>query len=288
MIDLHIHTTASDGEFSPEEIVKMSAENGIKTISITDHDTVSGVERAISEAKKQNIEVIPGIELNAYVEKGQMHILGYYINYKDKRFQKEVLRIKTDRDKRNEKLIKEFNKKNINITMEDVKKYAVGEIVGKPHFALALLNAGYITKREEAFSKYMNANPMNSIKRKVLTPKKAIEIIKDAGGVVVLAHPITLKLEDEQLEQKIRELKSYGLDGIECYNKLHTREDIIKMKKIAIKYNLLITAGSDFHGPMTNPNVELGKGKDNNMYDVHKLDIVEKLKLYVNKINGKN
>jgi len=283
MIDLHIHTTASDGEFSPEEIIKMSADKGVKTIAITDHDTIAGVDRAIKEGRKQNIEVIPGVELDAFVETGKMHILGYYIDYKDSHFVNEMHRIKKERDLRNNSFIKAFNNQNINITIEDVKKYAIGEIVGKPHFARALLDKGYITERDEAFTKYFNEYPLNEIKRASLTPKQAIELIKSAGGTVVLAHPVSLKLNDELLEEKIRELKSYGLDGIECYNKIHTQEDIIKLKEVANKLDLLITAGSDFHGPISTKDVEIGKGKNNNMKDITSLNIVEKLKEHTNR-----
>lgn len=280
MLDLHVHTTASDGELSPEEVVRLAAQNKVTTIAIADHDTVSGLDRAIEEGKKLNIKVIPGVELNSYVEKGKMHILGYNMDYKKSEFASKMKELKQDRDERNRKFIEEFNNQNINITLEDVKKYAFGEILAKPHFAQALLNKNYIKDIEEAYSKYFNAYPMNTIKREALMPKDAIQIIKQAGGIAVLAHPVTLKLDDEQLEQKIQELKSYGLDGIECYNNIHTQEDINKLRSIADKFNLLITAGSDFHGPISTPNVEIGRGKNNNIYNT--IDILENLKEYIN------
>lgn len=281
MFDLHIHTTASDGELSPEEIVRLAAKNGVTTIAITDHDTISGLDQAIAEGKKLNIKVIPGIELNAHIEKGKMHILGYNMDYKNIDFSNKMDELKQDRNERNIKFIQEFNKQNVNITLEDVKKYAFGEILAKPHFAQLLLEKNYIKDLEEAYSKYFNIYPMNTIKRKILFPKDAIQIIKKANGIAVLAHPVTLKLDDKQLEQVIQELKSYGLDGIECYNNIHTQKDIVRLTKIAHKYELLITAGSDFHGPTTTPNVELGRGKNNNIYNVP--NILEFFKKYINK-----
>lgn len=279
MLDLHVHTTISDGELSPEEVVRLAAKNKVTTIAIADHDSVSGLDRAIEEGKKLNIEVIPGVELNSYVEKGKMHILGYCMDYKNIDFANKMNELKEIRNERNRKFIQEFNNQNICIALEDVKKYAFGEILAKPHFAQVLLEKGYITDIEEAYSKYFNVYPMNTIKRDLLTPKDAIQIIKQAGGIAVLAHPITLKLEEEQLKQKIQELKSYGLDGIECYNNIHTQEDIEKLRKIANKMKLLITAGSDFHGPISTPNVEIGRGKNNNIYNIQ--GVLENLKEYI-------
>ncbi len=281
MFDLHVHTTASDGEFSPEEIVKLAAKNNVTTIAIADHDTVSGLDMAIEMGKSLNVEVIPGVELNAHVEKGKMHILGYNMDYKNIDFANKMNELKQDRDERNEKFIKEFNKQNINISIEAVKKYAFGEILAKPHFARALFEKHYINDIEEAYTKYFNAYPMNTIKRKPLLPKDAIQIIKKAGGIAVLAHPVTLKLDNNQLEQKILELKSFGLDGIECYNNIHTQEDIEKLNLIANKLNMLVTAGSDFHGPISTPNVELGRGRNNNIYNLP--NILENFKSYIKK-----
>ena len=277
MIDLHVHTTASDGEYSPSEVIQLAKDNNVTTIAITDHDTTEGIEEALEAGKKLGIEVIPGIELNAKVEKGKMHIVGYFININDKDFLKSMEDLKKDRKERNKKFIEEFNKKGIHITLEQVKKYVIGNVVGKPHFARTLYDNGYITNIKEAYSNYFNVEPFNKIKRKGITPKEAIQMIKDAGGIAVIAHPVTLKLEDEELKNKIKELKEYGLDGVECYNNIHTTEDIEKLKKIARENNLLITAGSDFHGPITTPNVEIGKGKNNNIIsDVP--DMVEKIK----------
>lgn len=282
MIDLHVHTTASDGEYMPSKIVKMAKENNVTTVAITDHDTIEGIEEAIEAGTKLGIEIIPGIELNAKVPKGKMHIVGYFFDINNKEFLKKMAELKKDREDRNQQFIEEFNKKGIAITLEQVKKYVIGNVVGKPHFARALYDNGYIKDIEEAYSNYFNVEPFNEIKRKGITPREAIQIIKNAGGIAVIAHPVTLKLDDEELKNKIQELKEYGLDGIECYNNIHTKEDIKKLKEIAQENNLLITAGSDFHGPITTPNVKIGRGKDDNIIsDIP--DMLEKIKKYAKK-----
>lgn len=279
MIDLHVHTTESDGEYNPKDVIRMAKENNLEAIAIADHDTVSGLDEAIKEGKRIGVEVIPAIELNAEIEKGKMHILGYYMDYKDKDFMRAMEILRKDREDRNIKFIEEFNKQKINITLEQVKKYAVGKIIAKPHFARALYDNGYISDIEEAYTNYFNVPPMKNIKRKLITPRKAIELIKNAGGIAVIAHPVTLKLSDNELDKKIKELKGYGLDGIECYNNIHTKEDIDKLKEIANENNMLITAGSDFHGPITTPGVIIGRGKDDNIItDIP--DMLEKIKSY--------
>lgn len=277
MIDLHLHTTASDGEYNPKDVIKLAKENGVDTVAIADHDTVAGLEEAIEEGKKIGVEVISAVELNANVEKGKMHILGYYMDYKDAEFVKAMEFLRKDREDRNNEFIDEFHKQNVNITLEQVKKYAIGSIIAKPHFARALYDNGYIKDIEEAYTNYFNVPPMKNIKRQSITPKQAIELIKNAGGIAVIAHPVTLKLDDNELDEKIKELKRYGLDGMECYNNIHTKEDIAKLKEIANKNNMLITAGSDFHGPITTPGVIIGRGKDDNIIaDIP--DMLEKMK----------
>lgn len=265
MFDLHVHTTASDGEFSPSEIIKKAKDLGLDTISITDHDTIDGIKEAIEYSKKININFIPGIELDAYVTKGKMHILGYYYDINDTNFSSAMSSLKKEREDRNDKFIKEFQKQGINIKIEDIKKYAIGNIIAKPHFARALLDNGYIEDIEEAYSNFFNASPMKDIKRKSISPEEAIALIKNAGGIAVLAHPISLKLTYDELETKIKELKKIGLDGIECYNSIHSPEDIEELLKIAEAHDMLITGGSDYHGPISTPNYELSKGKNNNI-----------------------
>jgi predicted metal-dependent phosphoesterase TrpH len=265
MFDFHVHTNASDGELSPEEVINLAIKLNLEAIAITDHDTSDNVAEAVEYAKNKNIKVIPGIELNAKVEKGQMHILGYYIDYGNPKFKEIMLELKNQRDERNERFIKAFNLAGINISIDDVKKYVIGQVVGKPHFAKALIEKGYISTVNEAFDKYFNQYPYNTIKREAILPENAIKIIKDFNGIAVLAHPYTLKLDETELENKIKELISFGLEGIECYHSDHSKEQVELYKKLAKKYNLIITCGSDFHGPTITPDIVMGSGINGNL-----------------------
>lgn len=264
MIDLHVHTTASDGEFSPSQIVDKALQLGLSHIAITDHDTINGLAEAINYTNGKNIVVIPGVELNAKVSKGQMHILGYFIDYSDKTFIQKMQQFEVERNFRNVKFIEIFNKLGIEISLEDVKKYAIGSVIGKPHFARVLLEKEYIQDLEEAYDNFFNQEPLDSIKRISYSPKEIINLIKNAGGIAVLAHPHSLKLDNFELEKVIQELKRYGLDGVECYHSNHTLEQMNDFKAIAEKHNLLITLGSDHHRDIPNSS-KLGEGKNQNL-----------------------
>ena len=265
MIDLHVHTTASDGEFSPSEIIDKALLNGLTHIAITDHDTINGLDEAISYAKGKNIVVIPGVELNAKVSKGQMHILGYFIDYSNTEFIKAMKKFEDERNSRNDKFIEMFNQLGIDISLEDVKKYAIGTVIGKPHFARVLLEKGYTQDIEEGFDKFFNQEPLKSIKRISYSPKEIIKLIKSAGGTAVLAHPQSLKLDNEELERTILELKDLGLDGLECYHSKQSDEEMNFFKTLAEKHNMLITLGSDYHRDVSISNIELGEGKNRNL-----------------------
>lgn len=265
MIDLHIHTTASDGEFSPTEIVNKAINIGLTHIAITDHDTINGLNEAITYGKDKDIKIIPGVELNARVDLGQMHILGYYIDYTNKKFIKMMQVFENDRNERNNRMIAKFKEMGIDISIDDIKKYAAGSVIGKPHFAKVLIEKGYVNDVEEAFQKYFNVEPMKNIRRKTFLPKEIIDTIKSANGIAVLAHPQSLKLDEKQLREKIEELKSYGLEGLECYHSKQTYEEMQLFKKIASDNNLLITLGSDFHREKDKIEIKLGRGIDNNL-----------------------
>ena len=278
IVDLHSHTTASDGEFKPKELIDKAIQKEISVLAITDHDTIDSLDEAIDYAKNKEIEIVPGIEFSAKVDIGKMHILGLYIDYTKPEFKKITDNLKKDRNDRNNKFIKMFNELGYDISIDDVKKYAIGEIIAKPHFAQVLLEKGYIKDIEEAYDNLFNVPPLNTIKRMTLSQKETIEAIKKANGIAILAHPKTLKLSHDDLENKIKELISYGLDGIECYHSTHTFDEIEEYKDIAKKYDLLISKGSDYHGPNVTPEVELGRGKNNNILNQEETEIYKALR----------
>ncbi|MEJ6951421.1 PHP domain-containing protein [Natronospora cellulosivora (SeqCode)] len=256
--DLHVHSIFSDGSYSPEQLVDMAIEKGLKAIALADHDTVEGVEKMIIAGKEKGIEVIPAIELSTYCDKAEIHILGYKIDYKADFFLEEVKRLFKIRQERAEKMVKKLNEIGVKISYLDVKELAGDKYIGRPHIAKALLHAGYINKIEEAFTKEYIANGGRAyVPKERIAPENAIELIHKAGGVAVLAHPYLVNKGDSFDREGIEKLRDIGLDGVEVYHSKHDQETSKYYKKIAEDLDLLITGGSDFHGE-TSPDVELG------------------------------
>ncbi len=275
MIDLHTHTTASDGELTPSELIDLAMKKDIDVLSITDHDTIDGLAEAVNYSQNKDITFITGVEVKAYSKKGQMHILGYNIDYNNNGLQEKLKKLVDERNSRNERFIKYFQEKGYDISLEELQEICGGNVIGKPHFAKLFLKKGYITEKEQMFSKYFNTEPLNKILDYTYHPKEVIEMIKESGGIAVLAHPQKLKLNDDDLENKILELLNYGLTGIECYHSDQTLEEMKKLRNIANKYNLLVTKGSDFHGPIVKPKIQLGTGIDGNIINDEENEIVK-------------
>ncbi len=261
--DLHVHTTASDGEFNAQEIIQKAKSVGLTTIAITDHDTIGNVANCIYEGEKLGIKVITGVELSAEVTTGKMHILGYGFALNNNNFNNTMEKLREGRIARNNKIIEELNKLGINITADNLKKHAVGDSVGKPHIAKAIAENNIGINIEEAF-KILGKNEIDKIERYKLPPKECIELITQAGGIAFLAHPNTLHADDN-LQPIIAELIQYGLKGIEVYHSSHKPEQSALYKQIAERNNLLISCGSDFHGPKIKKDVKLGSGCNNNL-----------------------
>ena len=265
MIDLHTHTTASDGEFTPSKLIDLAISGDIKALSITDHDTIDGLKEAVDYAEDKDIIFIPGVELKAHCKSGQMHILGYNIDYNNLNLQKKLNDLVIKRNIRNAKFIEYFKSIGFDISLEELEKISGGLVIGKPHFAKLFLQKGYIANKDIIYSDYFNCEPLCKIKELIYEPEEVIKLIKEAKGTPVLAHPQTLKLSDNDLEDKIRELIGYGLEGLECYHSNQTLEEMQKFRELALKYKLLITKGSDYHGPVVKPNIRLGTGINNNI-----------------------
>ncbi len=261
--DLHIHTNFSDGSYSPLEIIEIAVAKNIDTISITDHDTVEGLETAINAGKKKGIEVIPGIELSTSYKKEDVHILGYYIDYKDDFLLAKINRFFEVRKKRARKMIKLLRKQGFDIQLERVKKIAGKNYIGRPHIARALIDAGYVENIKEAFTKkYIGNNARAYVPRYKISPEEAVSIIKKAKGIPVLAHP---GFENPLTRKEIKDLKQKGLMGIEVFHSKHDQEATEYYKSLAEEMKLLIMGGSDFHGK-NSPGVEMGDIRLENSY----------------------
>lgn len=279
MIDLHTHTKVSDGELSPKELVKKAYDIGVKVLAITDHDAIDGLEEAIKEAKKYDIVLVPGVEICVDYDNGKMHLLWLYVDYNNQEVKNIMNELKESREKRNEEIIEAFKKIGININLDFLKDCDTKRI-GKPHLAKFLIKNGYADSVDEAFDKYLNKEPFKSIKRQLKGPKEMIEIIKKNGGIAVLAHPQSLNKDGKELEDYIKELKEYGLDGIECYHSKATRKQMNVYRNIAKKNKMLITVGSDFHGENVSPDILLATGVFGNIID-REDDVKKEFKKFV-------
>lgn len=251
--DLHIHTTASDGLMSPEEVVRWASVKRLTAIGITDHDTVKGISPAEKAASKYAIEVIPGIELSTTFENEEIHILGYYIDYKARWFIDTLKKLQKSRYERAGKMVGKLNDMGIDITLDKVKEIADDGAMGRPHIARAMIDRGYISNIKEAFTEYIGKDRPAYVERYKLSTGEAIDMIKKLGGVSVLAHPGLL-----QNKSDLGKIIALGINGIEVYHSKHDEDTVKSILAVARSRNLLITGGSDCHGMKVNNEPILG------------------------------
>ncbi|MFC1499392.1 PHP domain-containing protein [Candidatus Zixiibacteriota bacterium] len=259
LIDLHAHTTASDGSLSPAQLVEAALRAGLAAIGVTDHDTADAVPEAMEAGASLGIRVVPGIEISCVLEGGTLHILGYEFNISETRFSKGVDRLKLAREERNPKIIRNLRELGIPITMEQVEERAGGGVVGRPHIAKALLDLGTVKTVQEAFDSYL-ANDSPAYEHKFrYEPAVAFEMIKGAGGIPVMAHPYQTRRKGEDLRQLVSDLTEQGLEGIEVLYSRHSPEQVEFYSELAREFDLVPTGGTDFHGK-TKPDIALGTG----------------------------
>jgi len=262
-IDLHVHTTASDGTMSPAEVVRYAKEKGLRTIAITDHDTIEGIAEGLQEGRKLGLEVIPGVEVSVDFAKGTMHLLGYYIDHTSAELLEKLAIVQRARAERNLKIIEKLRGLGIDIDLSEIKEAPEHGQIGRPHFAYALVQKGYVQNIQDAFERYLRKGGPAYAEKFKFSPQEAMSVIHKAGGVTVLAHPFTLnQLQLHDLEPVIVELKENGLDGIETYYPEHSEGQTKFYRHLAQKYGLAITGGSDFHG-FNKDKEDLGEGYGN-------------------------
>jgi predicted metal-dependent phosphoesterase TrpH len=268
-IDLHVHSTASDGTYTPQELVAYAEEKNLYAFALTDHDSIDGLSAAFAAKKTlcADVAIIPGVELScAYAIDGisfDVHIVGLNVDYQNPAFQSALNTCKQIREARNAKMIKKMNENGFPITQAEMTEKYGGATITRAHYARYLLENGFVKTKEEAFERYLNPGCPCYVPRKLLTPKEGISLILSAGGHPILAHPMLYtKINRTQLEHLVSELKSYGLEGIEVYYSTYTEEETAYVKQLSEKYGLFPSGGSDFHGS-NKPDIDLMTGRGN-------------------------
>ena len=258
MIDLHVHTSRSDGTYTPQQVLRLAAKRKLVALAITDHDTIDGVAPAIDEGTIQGVEVISGVELSAQSDFGILHILGYFVKLDHSELLETLAKLKQLRDDRTIQILKKLSDRGINLSIEEVNKEAGEGVVGRPHIARILLARGLVSHLQEAFDRYLKKGASCYVAKAKLPSEVAIQLIRRAGGLAVLAHPYSMfNRGPAELEHILKELISQGLKGIEVLYPKHTREQTKLFRKLADKYGLVETGGTDFHGD-NKPDIELG------------------------------
>lgn len=258
-VDLHVHSTRSDGTLTPTELVKYALEKRLSAIALTDHDTVDGIDEAIEAAKGTGLTVIPGIEYSTNYHNRDVHIVGLFIDHKAPVFQRYLEKFKQSRIDRNHKLCANLQSVGFDITYDALLEMFPDAIITRAHYAKFLLEKGYVKSRQEAFDRYLGDHTPYFVHREKITPEEVIEVTRKAGGIPILAHPTLYKFGKEQLELLISTLKNHGLMGIECVYSTYTPSEEREIKAYAQKYHLLPSGGSDFHGA-NKPGLDLGIG----------------------------
>ncbi|MDD5190642.1 MAG: PHP domain-containing protein [Dehalococcoidales bacterium] len=254
-IDLHIHTNASDGKYSPAEIVRKAAGLGLEAIAISDHDTVNGIKPALEAAQEfPKLNLIPAVELSTDVPSGEIHVLGYYIDYTNEEFEANLSNMRSSRLDRAHKIIAKLAELGMKIDYDRVQQIAGTGTLGRPHIAQALMEKGYIQDFKEAFSKYIGHGGPAYVERDKLTPVEAVQLIGHTGGLPVLAHPLTAG----NVENIILELKPAGLVGMEVYYAAYAFEEVSPLLGLAYKHGLIATGGTDYHGIDSNSEMMMG------------------------------
>jgi len=271
-IDLHTHSTASDGSMTPAELVRYAYGKGLAAIALTDHDTVDGVAQALEEGARLGMEVVAGVEISVSLsewdfpgpgdgsEEPEMHLLGFFLKGGYESILGTLEGLREKREQRNPRIVRKLNEMGFDISMDEVKAKAPGGIAGRPHIARVMVEKGYASSIAECFEKYLGIGRPAYFRKDKLTPEEGISAILNAGGIPVLAHPVFLGLRGSLLDQVLKKLKAAGLMGIEALYTENTPDLTGELMELAEQNGLLVSGGSDFHGSFK-PDIEIGIGK---------------------------
>ena len=261
-VDLHVHSTASDGTFSPEALVDYASQKQLAAFALTDHDTIDGLAPAIAYGKQADVEVIPGIELSTEYNGRDIHIVGLFIDYENPVFLEHLAEFCASRDRRNEKMAARLTEAGCPITMEELTEAFPDAVITRAHFARLMMQKGYIRQIKDAFEKYIGDNGPCFVAREKVTPWDGVRLIREAGGLAVLAHPVLYHMNEHALHKLLFPLKDAGLTAIEGLYATYNHADEAMVRRLARRHSLLISGGSDFHGD-NKPGQDMGTGFGN-------------------------
>jgi 3',5'-nucleoside bisphosphate phosphatase len=259
-IDLHLHTTHSDGSLRPAEVLRLAAKASVAALAITDHDITSGIPEATAAGLELGIEVIPGVEISSFDGRSELHILGYCLDWQDPVLDERLATLRASRHRRNPLIIERLRGAGLDVTYEEVRALAGTESVGRPHIAQLLMQKKYVSSAKEAFDRYLAEGKAAYVARELPAPSEAIHWIRDAKGIAVLAHPTWVKDAGDGLYPCLKALKDSGLDGLEVHYSTHSKSQTANYLEFAQRLGLLVTGGSDYHG-VTKPDIEVGYGR---------------------------
>ncbi len=253
-LDLHLHSTASDGTLSPTDVVKLAAQTKLQIIALTDHDTTQGIDEALAAGDAAGVEVIPGVELSTSVDAGELHMLGYLIDFHQSSLVKRLAQFQEARRGRADQIVEKLNAIGVRLDLDRVRELAGEGSIGRAHVARALVEAGHVASMDEAFERYLSRGRAGYVARPRLSPVEAVELVHASGGVAVLAHPFSVA----DLDTTLARLVGAGLDGIEVFYSLYNDEQRHALANLAERFDLVPTGGSDFHGPGEREGREIG------------------------------
>jgi len=259
MVDLHSHSTFSDGSLTPEQLVEAGVEAGLSALALTDHDTMAGLPRFLAAGESRPIRLVPGTELSVDCAHGVMHMLGYWMDVENPELVRQLEWIRNGREMRNREMLEKLNGLGFAMTWTDVQSFAGEDVVGRPHFAQVMLQKGYAKDKNEVFDRWLGDGKPGYADRPRLTAEAAVALIRQAGGVAVLAHPFTLRIDKKAMEALFHQLAGAGLAGVECYYSEHSADLTKDYLAMADRAGLVPTGGSDFHGEVS-PGIRLGVG----------------------------
>lgn len=264
-IDLHTHSAASDGSDSPAELARKAAGSGLAAVALTDHDTMDGLGEAAAEARRCGIRFIRGIEIAVRHHDDELHLVGLWMPEPSPRMAGALALFKQNRRRRNHEMLDSLRKIGMPLDMEEVRAFSKGGAMGRPHIALAMKSRGYVQSRRDAFERYIGHDGRAFVRRDLMSPEEGIDLLREEGALVVLAHPCLFRhMNRQRLDEVLGRFKAYGLHGVEAYHSTHSREQVRACVDLAAKHGLLLSGGTDYHG-LNKPDIRLGSGMRGNV-----------------------